>query len=88
MDVLEVVLAIGAVLASFYVGGPLVVLAVMAALDLPSGSRQVAADFINGGGWVLLAVGGLAALGVGLYYLACHRGAELPAVRGNTEPGP
>jgi membrane protease YdiL (CAAX protease family) len=73
------VLAGGVLLASLHAGGPLVVLDAMALLDFPSGSQQVATDFLDAGGWVLVVGVGLAALGVALYYRR-HPRSELPAV--------
>lgn len=73
------VLAGGVLLVSLYAGGPLVVLAAMALLDFPSGSQQVATDFLDAGGWVVLAGIALAALGVALYHRRRPR-PEMPAV--------
>lgn len=73
MDALEVLVAVGVLLASLPFGGPLAVLAVMALLDVPSGFQETATDFISDGGWAVLALGGLIALGVGLYAVRRHR---------------
>lgn len=78
------VLAGGVLLVSLSAGGPLMALAAMALLDIPSGSREAAADFLGGGGGVLLAGVALATLGVALYYRR-HPRPELPAVPGTTE---
>ncbi len=76
MDALAVLLAAGLVLVSLPLGGPLAVLAVMAAFDLPPGFQSAASDFIDGGGWALLALGALAVFGLGLAYLRRHRPLE------------
>lgn len=63
------VLAIGAITASFYAGGPIGVLVAMAALDFPSGSQQVASDLISGGAWLFVALG-FVVVGIGLLRLS------------------
>ncbi|MFL5900123.1 MAG: hypothetical protein ACJ75S_02865 [Solirubrobacterales bacterium] len=63
-------------LVSIPLGGPLAVLAVLAAFDLPSGFQSAASDFTSGGGWALLAVGAVVAFGLGLVYLRGRRPLE------------
>lgn len=86
MDVLVVLFAIGAMTVSFYAGGPIGPVAAMAALDFPPGSRDVASDLIDSGAWVLLVLGGLAALGLGLYQLRPHREAASAPASDNESP--
>jgi hypothetical protein len=84
LDALTALLAAGLVLVSLPIGGPLAALAAMAALDVPVGFRSTATDFISGGGWAVLALGVLAALGLALY--AARRRRPTAAV-GVSTPG-
>lgn len=69
-----VVVVVGA---GFSAGGPLLALAGLVLLDVPAGSREAATDFVDGGGWMLLAAIGVAALGVALYALT-HPAVAVP----------
>ncbi len=88
MDVLAVLVVIGLTLVSFPVGGPLVALTAMALLDFPSGSRQVATDFIDGGGWVLLLLSASVMLGIALHFLRQRRAVKSPALPHDTGSAP
>lgn len=69
MDVFAVVLLAAISVASLPVGGPIVILPILAVLNIPSGFQDAAIDFLKGGGWIVFAAGAAVALGGAIHYL-------------------